>query len=57
MPQIKPDIIVVISSAMMIPPDKKVIKPIPLRTYRVRKPIRERKNILLNMVFEFPMPN
>jgi hypothetical protein len=53
--QVNPDITAVINSSEMIPPGRKVIKPIPLRKYRAIKPIREIKNMLGNMVLKFPM--
>ena len=54
MPQVKPEITAVISNAVITPPAIKVIRPIPLKIYRVAKPIEERKKTLSNMAFDFP---
>jgi len=45
-PKVKPDITALISKTIIIPPEIKVIMPIPLRMYKVMKPIRDIENIL-----------
>ena len=54
MPQVKPEMTIAISKSVITPPAIKVIKPIPLKIYRVAKPSEESKKILGNMVFDFP---
>lgn len=52
-PQLKPDITAVINKIVIIPPGKKVIKPIPLSIYKATKLIREIKNIFGSTTFQF----
>ena len=49
MPQVKPEITAVSNNIEIIPPEIKVIKPIPLRIYRAAKQSREIKNTLSNI--------
>jgi len=57
MPQVKPEITAVISKAEITPPAIKVIIPIPLKIYKIAKPIAEIRKTLDNMAFNFPCLN
>ena len=51
-PQLKPEITVESSNSVITPPEIKVIRPIPLSTYKMANPTRERKNTFSNIAFD-----